>query len=1503
MANGMAPFQVPTLNNNNYDNWSIKMKALLGSQDVWDIIEKGYNEPADDDVFATLTPDQKTTLKDSRKRDKKALYLIYQALDDDGFEKISSASSSKEAWEKLQTSYKGSEQVKKVRLQTLRGEFESLNMKASESISDYFSRVVAVSNQLKRNGEKLDDVRIIEKILRSLDPKFEHIVVTIEETKDLEEMKIEQLQGSLQAYEEKHKKKHEFTEQLLKMQLKDMHESQRNDRNQRGQGRGRGHGRGGSRGRGRGWNYNNNNSNNNYEKGESSTRGRGRINPNSKYDKSQIRCYNCQKFGHYASECRAPNNKIEEKANYVEEKKDGKETLLLARKETDGGQANSWYLDSGASNHMCGRKDMFVELDESVSGNVSFGDDSTIAVKGRGQLVEKGYDIHMNNYNLSIKDDKNNFIAKVPMSKNRMFLINIQNDVAKCLKACYKDSSWLWHLRFGHLNFGGLELLSKKEMVKGLPCINHPDQLCEGCLVGKQFRKSFPKESETRAKKPLELIHTDKSEVFEVFKKFKAAVERESGRKIKSMRSDRGGEFTSREFQEFCEANGIRRPMTVPRSPQQNGVAERKNRTILDMARSMLKSKKLPKEFWAEAVSCAVYLSNRSPTRSVWGKTPQEAWSGRKPGISHLRTFGSIAHVHVPDERRTKLDDKSESFIFIGYDANSKGYKLYNPDNKKFVISRDVVFNEEGEWDFNSHTDDFNFFPQFEEDEQTMREQLDESQQELATPPTSPTSTTQGDSSPSSSSSGSQSEELCNAQEALEISMSFQEAVQEKKWRDAMDEEIKAIEKNDTWELTSLPKGHKAIGVKWVYKTKQNAKGEIERHKARLVAKGYSQKAGIDYDEVFAPVARLETIRLIISLAAQNKWKIQQMDVKSAFLNGVLEEELYIQQPSGYEVKGHEDKVLKLKKALYGLKQAPRAWNSRIDKYFQENGFNKCPYEHALYIKIKDEDILIVCLYVDDLIFTGSNPSMFNEFKDVMMKEFEMTDMGLMAYYLGIEVKQQNDGIFISQESYAKEILKKFKMENCKPISTPAEYGIKMTKHEEGESVDPTFFKSLVGSLRYLTCTRPDIIHAVGLVSRYMESPTTTHFKAAKRILRYLKGTIDFGLFYSVSNDYKLVGYSDSDWGGDIDNRRSTTGFVFFMGDIAFTWMSKKQPIVTLSTCEAEYVAATSCVCHAIWLRNLLKEIGLIQEEPTKVCVDNKSAIALAKNPVFHDRSKHIDIRYHYIRECVARKDVEVEYVKSQDQVADIFTKPLTSEDFLRLRNLLGVTRSSLREGLFLSSINTPSHFSFKHQEKLRASNVLFPTPNWCDSPPVSSPRGGTGVSVLGGGYNSSVTALSEDNERLRKRNNLLMSELAHMKKLYNDIIYFVQNHVKPVTPSNSYCPSMLLYGPPSAAPPIVNTTNSSLSQKPSNHHLDQYPNSSKPRVQVLNSLTATSQSSLSILEEPYSNSRKTKLFGVSLQSKKRLHPEYGATNMETSKPRLVLEKDDLGLNLMPPTC
>uniref|UniRef100_A0A2N9GX95 Uncharacterized protein n=1 Tax=Fagus sylvatica TaxID=28930 RepID=A0A2N9GX95_FAGSY len=1281
------------------------------------------------------------------------------------FEKVANATSSKQAWEILQNSLKGVDKVKKVRLQTLRGEFESLHMKESESVSDYFSRVLAIVNQFKRYGENMDDTRVVEKILRSLTSKFDYIVVAIEESKDLESMTPDQLMGSLQAHEERlNKKKQEPLEQVLQSKLT-LNEKGWRDSSQRGRGRGRGR----SQGRGSGGS-NGHSSHNNEDRAQNSqtTRDHGRGSFSRpyrrRYNKNNVKCYNCQRFGHYASECRSATNNVEEKANYVEDLNEEVEpTVLLAYKGENKEEENVWYLDTGASNHMCGNKAMFLELNESVVGNVTFGDLSKVPVKGKGkilirlkngdhqfiydvyyvpsmknsilslgQLLEKDYDIHLKDRSCLIRDHQNNLIAKVPMTRNRMFLLNIHNDVAKCLKACYRDSSWLWHLRLGHLNFGGLKLLAKTKMVRGLPSIEHPNQLCEGCLFGKQSRKSFPKEASTRANKPLQLVHADvcgpikpsslgknnyfllfiddfsrktwiyflkqKSKVFGAFKKFKAFVEKQSDQEIKALRSDRGGEFTSNEFKEFCETNGIRRPLTVPRSPQQNGVAERKNRSILNMARSMLKSKKMPKELWAEAVDCAVYLSNRCPTRSVQGKTPQQAWSRKKPTVSHLRVFGSIAYMHVPDQERSKLDDKSEKYVFIGYDPSSKGYKLYNPSTKKVIVSRDVEFDEEGIWNWNTQEEEkYDFFP-FPEEE----EQVNEVPEMPTTPPPSPVSPVHESSSSSSSLEGSSSErprgfrslqDLYESTENIDdITLfclfadceptGFKEAVQDKKWRNAMNEEIKAIKKNDTWELTTLPHGKKAIGVKWVYKMKKNAKGEVERYKARLVVKGYSQQQGIDYDEVFAPVARLETIRLLIALAAQNKWSIFQMDVKSAFLNGYLEEEVFVEQPIGYVVKGQEGKVLKLKKALYGLKQAPRAWNSRIDKYFQEKGFSKCPHEHALYCKVHENgDILIVCLYVDDLIFTGNNPSMFEDFKNAMAREFEMTDIGLMAYYLGIEVKQTEEGIFISQEGYAKEILKKFEMLDCKSISTPVECGVKLSRHDEEENVNPTLFKSLVGSLRYLTCTRPDILYGVGLVSRYMEAPTMTHLKTAKRILRYVKGTLDFGLLYSPSKEFKLFGYCDSDWAGDMDDRKSTTGFVFYMGDTTFTWTSKKQPIVTLSTCEAEYVAATSSVCHAVWLRSLLKELHMSQEEATEIFVDNKSALALAKNPVFHDRSKHIDTRYHFIRECIARKEVQLEFVKSQDQVADIFTKPLKYDTFYKLRALLGVIRKTSLRG------------------------------------------------------------------------------------------------------------------------------------------------------------------------------------------------------------------------------
>ena len=392
--------------------------------------------------------------------------------------------------------------------------------------------------------------------------------------------------------------------------------------------------------------------------------------------------------------------------------------------------------------------------------------------------------------------------------------------------------------------------------------------------------------------------------------------------------------------------------------------------------------------------------------------------------------------------------------------------------------------------------------------------------------------------------------------------------------------------------------------------------------------------------------------------------------------------------------------MLRLKRALYGLKQAPRVWNSRLDEYLEKHGFEKCPTEHAVYKKTAGAECLILCVYVDDLIFTGNSERLFSEFKKAMFSEFEMTDKGEMSYFLGIEVQQKEGGIFISQKKYAEDILKKFKMEDCNPVRTPIVPGSRITKEGEGKLVNPTLYKSLIGSLRYLTATRPDILYAVGLVSRYMETPRNSHWLAAKRILRYVQGTRNYGLLYSYGGKSEFLGYSDSDWAGDKDERKSTTGHVFYFGGTAFAWTSKKQPVIALSSCEAEYVAVNSVVCEGVWLRSLLKFFNYPQEEATVINVDNQSAISLSKNPVLHGRSKHIETRFHYVRDQVRVNAMRLEYCQTSEQVADIFTKPLSTGAFEKLRKALGMREFDLR-GRFVGG-KSNSETSGEESESLK---------------------------------------------------------------------------------------------------------------------------------------------------------------------------------------------------------
>jgi hypothetical protein len=401
---------------------------------------------------------------------------------------------------------------------------------------------------------------------------------------------------------------------------------------------------------------------------------------------------------------------------------------------------------------------------------------------------------------------------------------------------------------------------------------------------------------------------------------------------------------------------------------------------------------------------------------------------------------------------------------------------------------------------------------------------------------------------------------------------------------------------------------------------------------------------------------------------------VYQLDVKSAFLYGKLNEAVFVEQPRGYEKKVEEHKVYRLKKALYSLKQAPRAWYSRIETYFIKEGFERCSCEHTLFIKTGNGGtILIGSLYVDDLIFTGNSESLFVKFKNSMKLEFDMTDLGKMKYFLGVEVLQNFDGIYISQKKYAKDVLERFGMEKSNSVKNPIVLGVKLMKDEEGAKVNATVYKQLVGSLMYLTATRPDLMYVVCLISRFMANPTEIHLQAAKRVFRYLKGTVDLGIFYQKEGNKELLAYTDSDYAGDVDDRKITSGYVFLLSEGAVSWSSKKQPVVTLSTTEAEFVAATSCACQGVWMRRVLEKLGNSQGKCTTVLCDNSSTIKLSKNPVMHGRNKHIDVRFHFLRDLTRDGVVELKHCGTQEQITDIMTKPLKLDVFLKLRKLLGV--------------------------------------------------------------------------------------------------------------------------------------------------------------------------------------------------------------------------------------
>jgi hypothetical protein len=506
-------------------------------------------------------------------------------------------------------------------------------------------------------------------------------------------------------------------------------------------------------------------------------------------------------------------------------------------------------------------------------------------------------------------------------------------------------------------------------------------------------------------------------------------------------------------------------------------------------------------------------------------------------------------------------------------------------------------------------------------------------------------------------------------------------------WEQAAQEEIESIHDAGTWTLAPLPPGRQAIGCKWVFKLKHKADGSIDRYKARLVAKGFSQREGIDYDETFAPVAKFPAIRALLSLVAHYNLELHQMDVRTAFLNGDLDRDIYMRQPEGFVARGSEHLYCKLRKCLYGLKQASRAWYEKIHQALTNMGFKALSADTCVYLRSQGSILTVIALYVDDLLIASNSLEGLNALKQALSHRFSMKDLGEAHYVLGIQIDRDRAArtLSISQREYVHKVLERFGMSDCKSVVTPLESNVKLTKADcpAPTAVKDTAFirlyQSAVGAVMYaMMGTRPDIAFAVASLSQFSSNPGQSHWLSLKHVLRYLKGTMDYKLTYGGTTDKSqslhFHGFCDSDWGSNVDDRRSVTGYVFMLGGGAVSWQSKKQPTVALSSVEAEYMAATQATREAMWWRKLLHELG-IQSSPTIIIIrsDSQGSIALSKNPEHHARSKHIDIRHHFVREQVAAGVVALQYVPTQEMLADVLTKPLSRDQHVKLVHEMGV--------------------------------------------------------------------------------------------------------------------------------------------------------------------------------------------------------------------------------------
>lgn len=901
---------------------------------------------------------------------------------------------------------------------------------------------------------------------------------------------------------------------------------------------------------------------------------------------------------------------------------------------------------------------------------------------------------HENNL-IGVGHRSNLYEIKFTVDKNECSNTEVENEITN-----------IWHKRLGHICYSNLDKLVKNNMVVGLENVKlNKVEFCEACVGGKMTRLKFG--TRTKARRLLEIVHTDiagpitpasydgdkyfvtfiddysnfvyvyviksKDKVVNCFKEYARMVQTKFNLNISLLRCDNGREYISNEMKSFCRENGTVIDFTNPYTPEQNGKAERFNRSLVDKARAMIKEACMPKEFWNEAVRVAAYTLNRSPSNANIGNmTPAEVWNNTKPDIRHMKVFGCTAYYHVPKQFRNKFDEKAKKGIMIGYTMT--GYRLWDIENQKVVTSRDVVFNEkeyyykkevkieiENEEDINNESND-------EEKEEVEENDIRKERRNTKLP------TKYVD------------YEMYMAFDAVSYVENVPERVKDLKgredesfWINAMEKEIESIKTNNTWAEVEEPKNAEILTTKWVFAFKPLEEKIEDRYKARLVVRGFAQHKSFDYDNLYSPVAKMSTIRTLLSLGNQQNFYFTQLDVKTAFLNGELKENVFIYPPE--MIKCKDGNVLQLNKSLYGLKQASKCWNNKINNFLLKLGFIRSNADYCLYsIKYKDDNILYLLLYVDDIILTASDLGIIRKYKEYLMTEFDIKDKGKLKNFLGLEINYAKDeGILrISQKRYLTGILRRFNFENCNPVSTPIDPKFKISKNDiKNNSNKPV--KELVGCLMYLMLgSRPDISFSINYLSRYQDSNPEEVWVGLKRLLRYLKGTLNIELKYERKiNEMPLTCYVDSDWAGDLCDRKSVSGYLIKVFGNTVSWITRKQNCVALSSTEAELVALCSAMQDSLWFKKLLCDMNT-NFASFKIFEDNLGCISLIKNPENNKRVKHIDLKYNFICEHLISKAITLEYVNTKLQQADFLTKGLHKYQFYSNFERIGL---EMREG------------------------------------------------------------------------------------------------------------------------------------------------------------------------------------------------------------------------------